>query len=125
MGTVNLEHLAGRRVLSLRGKSVGRIEEIVAERHGDDIVVTEFHVGIFAAFERLSASAIGITMLDFFRLRHRDCLYRIPWDKLDISDPLRPRLRCTLEQLSSMKAGGQSKREPQSPDSLRKVRAPN
>ncbi|TIT25852.1 MAG: hypothetical protein E5W86_14135, partial [Mesorhizobium sp.] len=105
MASVNLEHLAGRRVLSLRGKSVGHIEEIRAERDGDDLVVTEFHVGIFAAFERLSASAIGVAMLDLFGLRHRDCLYRIPWEKLDISDPTRPRLRCTLEQLSHMKAG--------------------
>lgn len=119
MATVNLEHLAGRRVLSLRGKSVGRIEELVADRHGDDVVVTEFHIGIFAAFERLSASAIGIAMLDFFRLRHRDCLYRVPWDKLDISDPLRPRLRCTLEQLSHMKAGIEDKSEPRLPDGLR------
>lgn len=105
MAIVNLEHLAGRQVLSLRGKSVGHIEEIRAERDGDDTVITEFHVGIFAAFERLSSSATGIAMLDLFRLRHRDSLYRIPWDKLDISDPFRPRLRCTLEELSHMKAG--------------------
>ncbi|TGR16676.1 hypothetical protein, partial [Mesorhizobium sp. M8A.F.Ca.ET.197.01.1.1] len=96
MAIVSLEHLAGRQVLSLRGKSVGHIEEIRAERDGDDTVITEFHVGIFAAFERLSASATGIAMLDLFRLRHRDSLYRISWDKLDISDPFRPRLRCTL-----------------------------
>jgi mono/diheme cytochrome c family protein len=110
MDTVNLEHLAGRRVLSLRGKSVGHIEEIRAEQDGDDMVVTEFHVGIFAAFERLSALALGTAVLDFFHLRHRDCLYRIPWDKIDISDPVRPRLRCTLEQLSQMKGGFESKR---------------
>lgn len=102
MATVNLEHLAGRRVLSLRGKSVGHIQEIRAERDGDELLVTEFHVGIFAAFERLSALAIGTAILDLFRLRHRNCLYRIPWDMLDISDPTRPRLRCTLEQLSHM-----------------------
>jgi hypothetical protein len=105
METVNLEHLAGRRVLSLRGKSVGHIEEIRAERHGDELLVTEFHVGIFAAFERLSALAIGTAFLDLFGLRHRDCMYRIPWDMLDVSDPIRPRLRCTLEQLSHMKVG--------------------
>lgn len=118
MATVNLEHLAGRRVLSLRGKGVGHIEEIRAERDGDDMVITEFHVGIFAAFERLSALAIGTAVLDFFHLRHRDCLYRIPWDKLDISDPIRPRLRCTLEQLSQMKGGIEDKREAGSSKSL-------
>lgn len=121
MATVNIELLAGRRVLSLRGKSIGHIEEIRAERDGEDVVITEFHVGIFAAFERLSGSAIGLAMLDFFRLRHRDCLYRIPWDQLDISDPVKPRLRCTLEQLSHMKARIEGEGERQSSKSLRRV----
>ncbi|RUZ78466.1 hypothetical protein EN943_10660 [Mesorhizobium sp. M7A.F.Ca.US.006.01.1.1] len=103
MTTVNLEHLAGRRVLSQRGKNVGYIEEIHAKRDGDDFVVTEFHVGVYAAFERLSASAIGVAVLDLFRLRRRDGLYRIPWDKLDISDPARPRLLCPMTELSGMK----------------------
>jgi sporulation protein YlmC with PRC-barrel domain len=111
MATINLEHLAGRRVFSLRGKSIGRIEEIRAEPDGADMVVTEFHVGIFAALERLSASAIGTAVLDLFRLRGRDRLYRIPWDKLDVSDPARPRLLCTLEELSHMKAGIEGKGE--------------
>ncbi|RWO41725.1 MAG: hypothetical protein EOS12_22655 [Mesorhizobium sp.] len=103
MTTVNLERLAGRRVLSQRGKNVGYIEEIHAERDGDDFVVTEFHVGVYAAFERLSASAIGVAVLDLFRLRRRDGLYRIPWNKLDISDPARPRLLCPMTELSGMK----------------------
>ncbi|TGQ62671.1 MAG: hypothetical protein E5V49_18635 [Mesorhizobium sp.] len=101
--TVNLELLAGRRVLSLRGKSIGHLEEIRAEQHGGDLVVTEFHVGIYAAFERLSASVIGTALLDLFRLRRRDGLYRIPWDMLDISDPKRPRLLCPMTELSHMK----------------------
>lgn len=102
MTTVNLEHLAGRRVLSLRGKSIGHIEEIRAERDGDDFVITEFHVGIYAAFERLSAWTIGVAVLDLFRLRRREGFYRIPWDKLDISDPARPRLLCPMTELSGM-----------------------
>ncbi|TPM90582.1 hypothetical protein [Mesorhizobium sp. B2-1-3A] len=104
MTTVNLEHLAGRRVLSQRGKNIGYIEEIRAERDGDDFVVIEFHVGIYAAFERLSASALGVAVLDLFRLRRRDGLYRIPWDKLDISDPARPRLVCPMTDLPAMKS---------------------
>ncbi|TJV53461.1 MAG: hypothetical protein E5Y01_03870 [Mesorhizobium sp.] len=100
MANVNLEHLAGRRVVSEGGRSIGYIEEIIAERDGDDLVVTEFHVGIFAAFERLSASTIGTALLDLFGLRRRDGLYRIPWDKLDISDPRAPRLLCSDEELS-------------------------
>ncbi|RWC26386.1 hypothetical protein [Mesorhizobium sp.] len=107
MATVNLEHLAGRRVFSERGRCIGRIEEIIAERDGDDLVVTEFHVGIFAAFERLSASTIGTALLDVFALRRREGLYRIPWHKLDISDPARPRLLCSDQELSGFSRSGQ------------------
>ncbi|RWE44531.1 MAG: hypothetical protein EOS78_02715 [Mesorhizobium sp.] len=108
--TVNLEHLAGRRVLSLRGKSIGHIEEILAEQVGGDFVVKEFHVGIYAAFERLSASTVGTAFLDLFRLRRRDGFYRIPWDMLDISDPKRPRLLCPMNELSHMKGGAEPRR---------------
>ncbi|PBB18079.1 hypothetical protein CK219_20310 [Mesorhizobium sp. WSM4313] len=104
MATVNLEHLAGRPVFSERGKSIGYIEEIIAEQDGDDLVVTEFHIGIFAAFERLSASTVGTALLDFFALSRREGLYRIPWDKIDISDPTRPRLLCPDEKLAALKA---------------------
>ncbi|AZO09461.1 MULTISPECIES: hypothetical protein [unclassified Mesorhizobium] len=104
MANVNLELLAGRRVLSQSGKSIGRLEEIIAEADGEDLVVTEFHVGIFAAFERLSASMLGTALLDFFALRRRQGLYRIPWDKLDISDPAHPRLLCDDQELAGFKA---------------------
>ncbi|MBZ9864589.1 hypothetical protein LB515_04305 [Mesorhizobium sp. CA15] len=112
MTNVNLEHLAGRRVCSESGKSIGYIEEIIAEQDGDDLVVTEFHIGIFAAFERLSASTIGTALLDFFRLRRRSGLYRIPWDKLDITDPAHPRLLCSDNELSGLEDIGNSRTSP-------------
>ncbi|OHV68313.1 hypothetical protein LCM4577_07570 [Mesorhizobium sp. LCM 4577] len=109
MAAVHLDHLAGRRVFSEQGRSIGYIEEIIAEQDGGDLVVIEFHVGIFAAFERLSASTIGTALLDVFGLRRRERLYRIPWDKLDISDPERPRLLCPDEELAALKARPEGK----------------
>jgi len=109
MAAVHLDHLAGRRVFSEQGRSIGYIEEIIADQDGGDLVVTEFHVGIFAAFERLSASTIGIALLDVFGLRRREGLYRIPWDKLDISEPARPRLLCPDEELAAFKARPEGK----------------
>jgi hypothetical protein len=109
MAAVHLDHLAGRRVFSEQDRSIGYIEEIIADQDGGDLVVTEFHVGIFAAFERLSASTIGIALLDVFGLRRREGLYRIPWDKLDISDPARPRLLCPDEELAAFKARPEGK----------------
>ncbi|CDX21509.1 conserved hypothetical protein [Mesorhizobium sp. ORS 3324] len=106
MARVNLERLAGRRVSSQHGRIIGYIEEIIAEQEGDDLVVTEFHVGIFAAFERLSAWTVGTALLDFFALRRREGLQCIPWDKLDISDPAHPRLLCTDDELSGRDVSG-------------------
>ena len=106
MAEIELQHLVGRRVLSQDGQTVGHIEAIRAEQDGDDLVVTEFHVGAYAALERLSASIMGAALLDFFRLRSRKRGYRIPWDRLDLSEPARPRLIGPKEDLPELKGKG-------------------
>jgi len=102
MASVNLERLLGRRVFSKEGHCVGHLEEILAEADGDELVITEYHVGVFAAFERLSASSFGTALLDLVRLRHRKGIYRVPWDKLDISDPARLTLGCAEQEFATM-----------------------
>ena len=97
MAEVNLDLLIGRVVLSRGGERVGRIEAIHAERDGEDHVVTEFHVGAYAALERLSALRLGVALLDLIRLRRRG--YCIPWDKIDISNPPKPRTLCSRQEL--------------------------
>lgn len=104
MATANLDRLVGRRVFSKEGHCIGHLEEIIAEADGDELVVTEYHVGIFAVFERLSASSMGTALLDLVRLRHREGICRISWDKLDISDPARPVLRCSEQELAAMQS---------------------
>jgi len=59
MTGIQLELLLGRRVLAKNGKSIGRLEEIVAGPDEGDLAVTEYHVGTYGALERLSASASG------------------------------------------------------------------
>ncbi|WP_025662102.1 hypothetical protein [Rhizobium sp. IBUN] len=103
MAIMSLELLVGRRVFSKQGESIGHIEEIGAEMDGEDLVITEFRVGIFAAFERLSTSAVGISFLDLFGLRRRAAMYRIAWDELDLSNPTRPRLLCQIEELRDVR----------------------
>jgi hypothetical protein len=99
---LHLELLLGRRVLALNGRSIGRIEEICAEPLGGELVVTEFHVGTFAVLERLSSWAIGRTILDLFGARSSGAGYRVAWDKLDLSDPERPRLTCSVDRLAPL-----------------------
>ncbi len=96
---VHVELLLGCRVRDARGRSVGRIEELHAVPSGSDYVVDEFHVGAEAAAERLSARPIVRTLMQLFGLRARRPMYRVPWDKLDLSKPTHPRLTCRREEL--------------------------
>ena len=96
---IRLELLLGRKVFALNGRSVGRIEEICADQQGPHTIVTDFHVGPIARFERLSATLIGRAIMDLLRLRKKSEGYRVPWNRLDLSDPARPRLTCSVAEL--------------------------
>src|SRR3954453_8560386 len=79
---VHLEHLIGRRVWALNGCSIGRLEEVLAVRYGDELLIAEYHVGRYAAVERLSAWSIGRAVLRSFGARGKSKGYRVKWDKL-------------------------------------------
>jgi hypothetical protein len=103
MREINAELLLGRRVLAPGGRSVGRIEEIVAEPQGSVLAVREYHLGSYALMERLAATPFGRAMLDFFYGSGIGQGYRVPWDKLDLTDPEKPRLLCALADLETLK----------------------
>ncbi|MFL4981579.1 MAG: hypothetical protein ACJ8FU_21150 [Xanthobacteraceae bacterium] len=98
---IRVERLVGRRVFALNGRPIGRLEEICAEPRGKQLVVKEYHVGTYAAFERLSGWSLGRGVLSLVPTGKRGG-YRIPWNKLDLSDPLRPRLRCSVDELQAL-----------------------
>jgi hypothetical protein len=58
-------------------------------------------VGIYAILERLSAWQIGRGVLQLFGAEAKG--YCVPWDKLDLSDPSKPRLKCRLDELPLLK----------------------
>jgi sporulation protein YlmC with PRC-barrel domain len=95
---VNLELLLGKRVYALNGKSVGRLEEVCAELKPGECRVTEFLVGKYAMFDRLSAWEIARALLGLFGPIIKSG-YRVPWDKIDLSDPERLRLTCSVTEL--------------------------
>jgi len=90
---VHLELLLGRKVHDVEGRAVGRLEDVAVERVDLACEVLEFHVGPHALLERLSLRAVRL-----FRGRSHG-VRRIPWDRLDLSDPRRPRLTCRMEDL--------------------------
>jgi hypothetical protein len=90
---IHLELLLGRKVHDSRGRPVGRIEEVAAAREDLECVVEEFHLGPHALLERLS-----LPLVRLFRGRGHG-IRRVACEHLDLSDPMHPRLTCTLEEL--------------------------
>jgi formylmethanofuran dehydrogenase subunit E len=97
---VYVESLLGRRVSTANGRTLGRLEEIVASFENGDCRVDEYHVGTYAFLERLAVSDLGRAVLRILRLDRGS--YRVAWHQLDLSQPDRPRLRCTVAELDRL-----------------------
>jgi hypothetical protein len=90
----HLELLLGREVYDANGRKVGRIEEAIAEKRNGEWVVKEFLVGTFGVMERFSIHHFGSTIMRMLGgTGASPSADRIKWDKLDLSDPERPRLK--------------------------------
>lgn len=94
---LHAEHLIGRRVHDVDGKSVGRIHELCVENADGEWVVTELHFGPAAILERMAGFVI---QLPFFSLIARGPkIRRARWMDLDLSDPHHPKLRVQRDSL--------------------------
>lgn len=98
---IYLELLLGKPVIDPKCKRVGRIEEVLVERVGDEWIVREYLLGPAALLERLSAHTIGLKIPHLLGARKLFTGYRVPWDKLDLTDPEKPRLLCNLHELKT------------------------
>jgi sporulation protein YlmC with PRC-barrel domain len=98
---LHIEQLLGRKVFDSEGKRAGRLEEVIAERHGDEWVVQEYWVGRNALLTRFSARGVVRALLGFFGAKE-NAGYKVPWDKLDLSHPERLRLHCPCHELEEL-----------------------
>ena len=93
---VALELLLGRQVYDPAGVPLGRLEEVVAEHEGGELLVRAFLVGRQALAERFGggplARALGGLLTGG---RGREGLI-VPWHAMDLRDPAR--LRTTLDR---------------------------
>jgi sporulation protein YlmC with PRC-barrel domain len=96
---IRFELLLGKKVYAANGRVVGHIEEVRAALRRGECFVEEYHVGSYALFERLAAVSLGRALLGKFG----GTGYRVPWDKLDLSDPKRPRLLCAVGELEKLR----------------------
>ena len=99
---IHLERLLGKRVCDAAGKSAGHIEEVVAHRAGDELVIDEFLLGRRALVQRLSLAHVSSWLLSFIGARGVHASHRVPWDKLDLSDPEHPKLTCHAEEVEEI-----------------------
>src|SRR6476661_7870352 len=96
MAEIRLEQLLGRVVMAQNGRAVGRIEEVIAVEDADGCYIDEFHMGRYALAERMAAWRITRSIA---RTIGHGRSYRVPWSKLELSDPKRPKLLCPVDDL--------------------------
>ena len=100
----HVEHLLGRRVVDVDGRSAGRLEEMLAEVVDGETVVTEFHLGRAAVVERIAAFVVELPFFRYIPFARRG--YCARWDQLDLSNPRALRLNVRCDQLARIDLGG-------------------
>jgi hypothetical protein len=92
---LRLDRLLGRQIVGRNNRPAGRLEEFRAEMRGNGCVITEFVIGGAGLVERLG---VGVKLL-FGRSRGG---HVARCDQVDLSDPDRPRLTCSFEELRKL-----------------------
>ena len=91
--TIRLDRVIGRTIRTANNRKLGRLEECRAERRGDSWVITEWVIGAAGLFERLG---VGVRMILGF---DAGSSFVARWDQVDLSNPDRPRLVCSVAEL--------------------------
>ena len=96
---VKVELLIGAKVHDVNGEKVGRIEEIRADRQKNGLLVEAFLIGASGFIDRMSAWNLIRPIHRALKRRHVYSAYDIPWQDMDLTDPKRPKLRRTKQDL--------------------------
>jgi len=97
---LHLELILARKVYDSENRPVGRLEEVIAEEQGGELVVKEYLVGNTAMLQRLSITHLGGTFLGLLGAKESKG-YRVPWDKIDFTQTDKLRLLCAKDELES------------------------
>jgi len=99
---IHLEMLLGRMVKDIDGQKVGRIEEFRCEERNGETVITHYLVGQQGLWERLSIPGLAYSVLLPLGAKKGAATHKIPWDKLDLSDPKHPKLRGRKDEVEEV-----------------------
>jgi hypothetical protein len=100
--TIHVELLLDKEVKDPAGRRAGRIEEVRARRDGTSIIVEAYHLGPAAMLERLGAPVLRTAMFRALGLHKHAHGRRATWEQMDLSDPLHPRLRCSVDDFPKL-----------------------
>jgi hypothetical protein len=92
----HVELILGRHVYDQRGRRVGRVEELHAEKEGEYYVLDAVDLGPVALLERLAVRHLGFTW------SKRPHGYRARWNQIDLEDERRLTLTCRLDELEEL-----------------------
>ena len=94
---IRIEQLRGRTVRDADGRALGPVEELRVAEHDGEAFVVAYCVGAYGLFQRLAGTAMRSALLRVFGRAQK--AYLIPVDRMDLSDPSRPRLRGSIDRL--------------------------
>jgi len=97
---IHLERLLGKMVYDRDGRKAGRIEEVRARVSAEGCLVEAYLLGRAGLIARLSIPGLTQMVLGFAGAKGAPTAREVPWHQMDLTDPRRPRLRCTLEELN-------------------------
>jgi hypothetical protein len=97
---LSAELLLGREVRDGNNEVLGRITDICAGNDDGEFVVRYYLVGPARGTARISLASIVLEVLRLFRLPLGRPSYLVPWSGMDLSDPVRPRVRLQKSELS-------------------------
>ena len=100
---IHLERLLGKKVYDRNGRKAGRIEEVRARVSADGCLVEAYLLGRAGLVARLSIPGLTQMLLGFAGAKGIRTSREVSWDRMDLTDPRRPRLRCTVEELDGKK----------------------
>ena len=89
---LRIEQILGREVRDRHGARVGRLEEFRTEQRGRETLIVEYLIGAAGLLERLG---LGVRLIVGAKVEG----YVASWNQIDISDPERPRLTCSIADL--------------------------
>src|SRR5215204_137738 len=99
---IHLERLLNKQVYDSAGRKAGRIEEVRARVSASGCVVEAYLLGRAGLMARLSIPGLSQSLLGLAGATGPRSDRTVPWHLMDLSNPRRPRLKCTLEELKAM-----------------------